>query len=314
MSLAPLLQVCANIAQLNNIRFFYRHLQQSTSSHAARMAHRQLLAARLTCPLSVLCAAAACDAETLLASTSGVGLTSSSPSPSQAWLWSPTAAHATRPPHPRLCTARDAHADARPPRCVVSAVLPRVVWQLAALGCVVVPLYWLCFICLSYRWNAHHLLYTILHKHSNAPYVQQGSAITPHSTRTTAQQQHFAYAHTRSGQSHSSSCCHALACRFVDSDRGWHVDVLLWLAVLGLVNGALLQRPDWPQWLQWPLPLLFSAYLLALNLRELLDAIPVLERVQREKRESHTTAAAAASAAAPPAAATHSSHSAAGRA
>ena len=147
-----------------------------------------------------------------------------------------------------------------------------------------VPLYWFAFICLSYRWNAHHLLYTILYKYVDTPAVQQGSA------------------HTDSHASHTDaldSLTDALrallraVCRYLRSDSSWHVDVLLWLALIGGVNGALGSAVG--RW-QWLLPLLFSLYLLALNLHELLAAIPVLERVQTERRESKATAAAAATA------------------
>ena len=55
---------------------------------------------------------------------------------------------------------------------------------MGALGWLSVPLYWLCFICLSYRWNTHYLLYTLLYKYDPTSKVKRMSA-TPHSSGTT---------------------------------------------------------------------------------------------------------------------------------
>lgn len=41
-----------------------------------------------------------------------------------------------------------------------------------------VGMYWFCFIALAYRWNAHYLLYTILHKYIKSGVVAQGYQIT----------------------------------------------------------------------------------------------------------------------------------------
>ena len=51
---------------------------------------------------------------------------------------------------------------------------------MGALGWVSVPLYWLCFICLSYRWNTHYLLYTLLFKYDPTPAIERMSAHQSH--------------------------------------------------------------------------------------------------------------------------------------
>ena len=56
------------------------------------------------------------------------------------------------------------------------AVTVALLAVLGALGWLNVPLYWLCFICLSYRWNTHYLLYTLLFKYDPTPEVKQMSA------------------------------------------------------------------------------------------------------------------------------------------
>jgi hypothetical protein len=72
----------------------------------------------------------------------------------------------------------------------------------------------------------------------------------------------------------------------VHSDRSFHVDVLVWLCVLALVNGALHFLHSSEGLLAAALPLLFSVYLLTLNFLDLKAAIPVFERVQRERKKA----------------------------
>src|SRR5271170_4242601 len=70
----------------------------------------------------------------------------------------------------------------------------------AGAGFITVPIYWFCFICVSYRWNAYYLLFTILRKYLQTPEVIRGYDAT---------------------------------------NDDWNWELLLWLAVLGVVNGLL---------------------------------------------------------------------------
>jgi hypothetical protein len=127
--------------------------------------------------------------------------------------------------------------------------------QLAYVGCLSVPVYWFAFICLSYRWNAHHLLYTILHKYVDVVDSEDVKA------------------------------------GYERSEGSAHLDVWAWMAAVAAVNGLYLRSND--TLLFSALPLAFSVYLLACNLVELRAAIPVLDRVQQERRRMKEAAVAA---------------------
>ena len=182
-------QLGANIAQINNIRFFYTELQLSAAQRCspadpARTAqHRPAL--WLTERVGAL---AGTDREfvgaefwqgphikfavtvTLLAAVRDSGQQGHSHSRCTTAPLTVRPVCAAPSPGLRCCALCDG-------------------WQLAYVGWVSVPVYWFCFICLSYRWNAHHLLYTILNKYVDSDDVRRGSdtdAASAHRRRRTA--------------------------------------------------------------------------------------------------------------------------------
>jgi hypothetical protein len=72
---------------------------------------------------------------------------------------------------------------------------------------------------------------------------------------------------------------------YLRSDSQFHLDVFAWLALL-LMNGVWLTRSSL---LFTLVPLTFSLYLLARNFTELFNAIPVLNEVQRKRRQQNNT-------------------------
>ena len=160
--------------------------------------------------------------------------------------------------------------------------------QLAFVGCVSVALYWLCFICLAYRVNAHYLLFTILHKYLHTQQVKAGSE-----QRTAL----LTAAGRPAAAERRADCPLRLPClpSYEQTDRGFHVDVLLWLAAIAVVNGALLRSSAAEAALASSvLPLCFSAYLLARNAWELLQAVPVLGAVHKARTKEKLRLAAQA--------------------